>query len=115
MDKIEKQFEQLTEIMLDGFDRVYTRIDGLDNRMGGLDNRMGGLEQRMDGIDNRMDRMESNISDIRLTQSRHTETLHEHTVILKRVSGDIEALVKDDLDHGKRIKRLERKALPGLV
>ena len=101
MDKIEKKIDNLAEIMMGGFDRLDDRIDGLAGQVDGLDQRVGQLK--------------SEVRDVRLTQGKHTEILDKHSVILKQVSGDIEAFVKDDLDHGKRIGRLERKVLSSLV
>jgi len=115
MDKIEKKIDNLAEIMMGGFDRLDDRIDGLAGQVDGLAGQVDGLAGQVDGLDQRVGQLKSEVRDVRLTQGKHTEILDKHSVILKQVSGDIEAFVKDDLDHGKRIGRLERKVLSSLV
>ena len=57
--RIDRKFDELTEIMLKSFDRVYERFDLLESRFTGLEGRFGVLESRFDRLENRFTGLEN--------------------------------------------------------
>ena len=103
LKKIDKKLDSLADIMTEGFDRIYDKIDG--------------LEARADKSDSKIGKIENELREVRVVQDQHTQTLKqhtgtlaEHTVILKRLDGDTEMLIEDDLRYAKRIKKIEKLA-----
>ncbi len=63
--KVDQKFDELTEIMIGQFDRmyeyanenfgkVYTRLDGIDRRLDGIDGRLHGMDSKLDLIVNHL-------------------------------------------------------------
>ena len=110
LKKIDKKLDSLADIMTEGFGRLDERIDGLEVKVDGLEVKVDRLDGRMGKIEGRVKNVESELTDVRIVQGRHTQTLAEHTVILKRLDGDTEMLIEDDLRYAKRIKKIEKLA-----
>ncbi|MGQ4891484.1 MAG: hypothetical protein ACP6IP_03245 [Candidatus Njordarchaeia archaeon] len=93
-------------------DSMENRMEGMETRMDSMENRMEGMETRMDSMENRMGRMETKIDNIGNRLGRVERTLEKLTIdieeeariyvrhFLKRrgIEIDIGALVLDDLE-----------------
>lgn len=110
LKKIDRKLDSLADIMTEGFERIYDKIDGLEARADKSDGRMDKIESDVKSIKSELKEVRTVQDQHTLTLNQHTETLAEHTIILRRLDGDTEMLINDDLAHTKRIKKLEKMA-----
>jgi uncharacterized coiled-coil protein SlyX len=97
-EKLEMKIDQLTEIVISGFERVDDRFEQVDKRFEQIDHRFDRLESRVEHTESGVETIKS--------------TLTDHGKILHQLQGDVSMLVKDDLNHEKRIRRLEKITKP---
>lgn len=63
--KFEKKFDDLTEIMLKGFDDICQKFNIIDNRLDVVESRLDNVENRLVHIETRLDSIDKELIDIK--------------------------------------------------
>jgi len=113
-------------MLVERFDRVDERLDGMDQRFDQVDQRLDGMDQRFDQVDQRLDGMDQRLSTVEGELTAFRGEFHAFAQDVGRqfsevrsmiklsyaeIDGRITTLERDLFDLRSRVERLEEKLL----
>jgi chromosome segregation ATPase len=122
MDQVLQAIRELQEQVMKGQDQmtrfetnVNERFERLESRMDGLENRMDRLEDRMDGLENRMDRLENRMDGLENRMDKLETKMDIIDENQRDTQDNIRTLVQENWDHKKELQKVKRRVGMDLI
>lgn len=111
-----KQIDELSGLVINLAEATSASFTHLENEITGMKGEISGMKGEISDIKHDILGMKHDITDFKITQGEHsvklsrlTATQEEHSKLLRQIKGDTEMLIKHDLNHEKRITKLEKE------